>query len=132
MGRLRGVTKWEEFDVLEKVCEALAEVAAPANGSGRPYLTAYQLAIKVDRAHPDLKGHFGGQVGGVGIGQHNSLTEYLAGRLTQLAGDDFPVERASLSGDDVATMSFKATGGGEIANSLLGTEYPTSLFRLRD
>jgi hypothetical protein len=126
------VTKWDELNVLDKVHEALAEVKAPDNGSGRPYLTAYQLAIKVDRAHPDLKHHFGGAVGGAGIGQHNSLTEYLAGRLTQLAGGDFPIERVSLSNVDVATMTFKATGGGEITNSLLGTEYPTSLFRLRD
>jgi hypothetical protein len=126
------VTKWDEFEVLDKVREALAEVEAPANGSGRPYLTAYQLAIRVDRAHPDLKDHFGGTVGGAGIGQHNSMVQYLAGQLTQLAGGDVRIERVALSNDGVASMTFKATGGGEIANSLLGTEYPTSLFRLRD
>ncbi|MFC0543026.1 hypothetical protein [Kutzneria chonburiensis] len=126
------MTKWDELQVLDKVRAALAEVKPSPNGSGRPYLTAYQLAIRVDRAHPGLKHHFGGTVGGAGIGQHNSLTEYLAGQLTQRVSADFPIERVALSNDDVATMTFKATGGGEIANSLLGSEYPTSLFRLRD
>jgi hypothetical protein len=118
--------------MLEKVREALGEAKAPANGSGRPYLTAYQLAIKVDRAHPDLKKHFGGVVGGAGIGRHNSLAEYLAGRLTQLAGEDFPIERAALSNAHTIEMVFRDADGGRVASSLIESGDPLSMFRLRD
>ena len=99
---------------------------------GRPYLTAYQLAIKIDEAWPQLKDEFGGAVGGAGIGRHNSLAEYLAGQLTERIrrGDiPIPVERAALSDYRLAELAFKDASQYRITSSLTGAN-DVSMFRL--
>ena len=40
---------------------------------GRPFLTAHQLAIKVQAAHPEIAGALGVTVGGAGTGSQTSL-----------------------------------------------------------
>jgi hypothetical protein len=127
------VTKWDELDVLEKVRAALREVPEAANGTGRPYMTSYQLAIKIDRDHPEVRRALGLEIGGVGTGSHNSFAQYLGGVLSRRCGEAaFPVEMAYLSNDHVTGANFEAADGKAITSSLTGTGYFTGLFRWRD
>jgi hypothetical protein len=127
------VTKWEEFDVLDKVCEALKEVPRANNGSGRPYMTSYQLAIKIDRDHPEVTQALEVEIGGVGTGRHVSFAQYLGRELSRRSGHaGSPFEMAYLSNDHVTSATFKAADDKKIISSLTGTGFFTSLFRLRD
>ncbi|HEY0494373.1 MAG TPA: hypothetical protein VGD48_01445 [Kutzneria sp.] len=124
---------WRDHKVLELICDALGEVKKAANGSGRAYMTTYQLAIKIDRDHPEVRRALGVGIGGVGTGRHDSFPQYLGRELSRRSGKEgFPVEMAYLSNDHVTTATFEAAGGKEITSSLTGTGYFTSLFRLRD
>lgn len=128
---------WDDHEVGRWVCEALAEVTPPPDPGhhfGQPFVTAYQLAIKVDRDHPEIAVALGVKIGGTGTGSHNSLAQYLARELSQRIShrqDDLPVEGAFLSNDEVAAFSFVAPDGRPVRSSLTGSGYPMSLFRRR-
>ena len=98
---------------------------------GRPFVTAYQLAIRVRALMPGLDM----PVGGEGIGTQRTLTRYLATELSRRIrseGDDCFVEGAQLSSAEVAVMSFRNPDGGDpIRNSNLVPRYDTTMFRLR-
>lgn len=133
MGRLWSVTKWDEFAVLDKVCEALKEVPRANNGSGRAYMTSYQLAIKIDRDHPEVRQALEVEIGGVGTGRHVSFAQYLGRELSRRSGlAGSRVEMAYLSNDHVTSATFEAADDKKIISSLTGTGFFTSLFRLRD
>ncbi|MCX2951027.1 hypothetical protein [Lentzea sp. NEAU-D7] len=121
------MTKWDEHGLLDKVSDALRQ-ASPL------YLSAYQLAIKLERAHPGLAERLGKPLGGAGVGVHNSLTEYLAAQLAgriDREGAAFPVERAHLSSEGVREIRFTGPGGTDLVSSLTGSGYHLSLFRWR-
>ncbi|MFD1146994.1 hypothetical protein [Saccharothrix hoggarensis] len=128
---------WSELDVLDKVCDALRGVTI-ANPSGhhlgRPYMTAYQLAIKLDRDHPEVARTLGVAVGGSGVGRHTSLAQYLARELSQRIGREgevYPVEGAFLSNDHVTALTYATPDGTTITSSRPGTGLDLSMFRLR-
>ena len=62
---------WVDHRVEERVTEILSDVYAHQvdHHFGRPYLTAYQLAIAFARAAPEVVRALGYQVGGEGIGR---------------------------------------------------------------
>ncbi|MGW6932494.1 hypothetical protein ACWGE0_20740 [Lentzea sp. NPDC054927] len=126
---------WEKLSVQDKVCEALGSVTIVNESGhhfGRPYMTAYQLAIKVDRAHPEIAKELKAEVGGTGKGY--SLASYLAQQLSQRiksGGDDYDVEGAFLSNDDVRKLTYAGSNGEPFDSSLTGTGFDISLFRLR-
>ena len=128
---------WTSRAVLDKVCEALDRftIAHPeGHHFGRPFVTAYQLAIRLDEAHPDLKNVLGTEIGGAGTGSRGSLAQYLANQLSRKIkahGDQFPVEGAYVSNDYVVEMTFRGPDGHERSSSLVGSGYDLSLFRLR-
>jgi hypothetical protein len=127
------VNTWVELDVLDKICAALGEVKEAANGIGRPYMTAYQLAIKIERDHPEVRQALKVDLGGIGTGRHVSFAQYLGRELSRRHDDaDFPVEMAYLSNDHATNMKFKTADDDEVISSLTGTGFFTSLFRLRD
>lgn len=114
---------WDDHKILSKVEAAL-------NTKGRPYMTSYQLAIKLERANPGLAESLGKPLGGAGVGSPNSLAEYLAGQLvTRIKHTSIPVEGAFLSNDEVRDIRFAHPDGGEIVSSLTGTGLPVSIFR---
>lgn len=121
------MSKWDDHDIQDKVTAALDQ-------DGRPYLTAYQLAIKLERSHPGLSEKLGKPLGGVGVGVRNSLAEYLgaqlAGRIDR-EGAAFPVERAHLSREDVREIRFAGVDGNDLVSSVTGSGYHLSLYRLR-
>jgi hypothetical protein len=79
------MSKWQELDIEDKIIRILKEIpdAAPEHHLGRPFLTAYQIAIEFARRHPEETDQLGFPIGGAGTGQRNSLAQYLAGQLSR-------------------------------------------------
>ena len=127
---------WEQHDLTAKVVEALEAVHCnnDEHHFGRPYVTAYQLAIELQRVHPETVAAIGKPLGGSGTGQHDSLAQYLANELSRqikAQAAEHPVEGAFLSNQNGRSMTFTALDGTEITSSLVGTGFDSSLFRLR-
>ena len=127
---------WEQHDLTTKVVEVLHGVHCnnDQHHFGRPYITAYQLAIELQRVHPETADAIGKPLGGSGVGQHNSLAQYLANELSRrikAQGAYFPVEGAFLSNENARSMTFTAANGDAVTSSLVGTGFDLSLFRLR-
>ena len=131
---LTSMSVWDQHDVLNAVVAALGTV--PTSSSyhhfGRPWITAYQLAIKVHTADPTLAASLGVTVGGQGTGKHTSLSQYLARELSRNIkkhGDAYPVRGAFLSNQLVRSIELEGPEG-PVTSSLTGTPYDLSLFRL--
>jgi hypothetical protein len=78
------MSNWQTYQLAEKITAILAEVPDYAQGHhlGRPFLTAYQIAIALAHRYPDVVASLGYPIGGAGTGQHNSLAQYIAQRLS--------------------------------------------------
>jgi hypothetical protein len=128
---------WVEQAIEAKICEALRDITIvneDGHHFGRPYMTAYQLAIKLHRAHPEVAEALGVDVGGNGVGSRNSLAQYLARELSRRikgAGGNHPIEGAFLSNDHVRSLTYDGPEGEALTSSLTGTGFDVSLFRLR-
>lgn len=127
--------KWQELDIEEKIIQILSEVPviAPEHHLGRPFVTAYQIAIEFASRYPEETAQLDKPIGGAGTGQRDSLAQYLAnilsrristGRLTRIEG-------GFLSNQHLHDISFE-TDGGVIHSSLTDTSHALSMFRLRD
>jgi len=125
-------TLWQQYDIENRIIQILREVEDEGHHFGRPFLTAYQLAIEFDRRHHDIVRDCGYQVGGAGIGERNSLAQYLALELSRHIKDnpDYPIEGAFISNQDVRELSYNY-GQEVVTSSLTGSGYGLSMFRLR-
>jgi hypothetical protein len=123
---------WEQHNIENRLIRILREVDDEGHHFDRPFLTAYQLAMEFDRRHHDIVVDCGYQVGGAGIGERNSLAQYLAGELSRRTRDDpdYPIEGAFISNQDVKELSYNY-GQEVITSSLTGSGYGLSMFRLR-
>jgi hypothetical protein len=123
---------WEQHNIENRVIRILREVDDEGHHFGRPFLTAYQLAIEFDRRHHDIVIQLGKQVGGAGTGERTSLAQYLALELSRLIKDnpDYPIEGAFISNQDVGELSYNY-GTRVITSSVTGSGYSLSMFRLR-
>jgi hypothetical protein len=128
---------WEEQGVEAAVLEALGDVHLnnpDGHHFGRPYLTAYQLAIAVNAGRPEIAATLGVTVGGRGTGAHNSLAQYLARELSariKRHGDDYPLEGAFVSNEHLTSLTYRDADGQAITSSLTGSGFDLSLFRAR-
>jgi hypothetical protein len=126
---------WAELDVLERVQEVLDDVpVGEPHVFGRPFISAYQLAIEVDRRYPEIREALGTDLGGAGIGARSSFSQYLARELSRRIGADhaYPVEGAFLDNMHVDLLRFRDAGGAPVVSSLTDSGYDLSLFRRRD
>ena len=130
------VTIWAEHDVEARILEVLGDVPTTndAHHFGRPYMSAYQLAIELHRRYPAVAKALGRPVGGAGVGRRNSLAQYLAKQLSDRNRDDdhYPVEGAFITNQDVLRLSYQGPDGAPVTSSLTGSGFELSLFRLRD
>lgn len=112
---------WEEYDFEAKVSEILSSVDYfnPTHHFGKPFLSAYQLAIEFAKKYPDIVRDLGYQIGGKGIGVQVSLAQYIAGQLSRniKAGKIVHIEGAFLSNVHLKDISFN-NQGNEIRSSL--------------
>jgi hypothetical protein len=127
---------WEQYRVEDLIVEILQDTvdrARPEHHLGGPYLTGYQLAIKLHQWHRDVAIRLNPNIGGSGTGSRTSLVQYLAGELSsriQRHGNDYPIEGAFLSNNHVTALSY-AGPAGKIDSSLTGSGMDLALFRLR-
>lgn len=123
---------WEEYRIGDIVNQILAEVSDENHHFGRPFLTAYQLAIEFDNRHHDIVHRLSKEVGGAGIGEHTSLAQYLALELSRQIRDNpnYPVEGAFISNRYVRELSYNHDNM-VVTSSLTGTGYSLSMFRSR-
>jgi hypothetical protein len=129
------MSKWQELNIEEKITQILRDIpdAAPEHHLGRPFLTAYQIAIEFAGRHPEDAAQLGFPIGGAGTGQRNSLVQYLAGQLSRNinAGRLTDIEGGFLSNQHLNDISFDVDGE-IIHSSLTTTSFTLSMFRLRD
>lgn len=128
------MSEWQELDLEQKVLLILRNVpdASADHHLGRPFLTAYQIAIEFAARYPEDTRRLGFPIGGVGTGQRNSLAQYLAGQLSRniSAGRMTEIEGGFLSNQHLNDITFQG-GEGTIRSSLTGSGFTLSMFRLR-
>lgn len=129
---------WEEHGLTEKISDVISAVHLNTDEPhpfGRPYVTAYQIAIALEAMFPETVRSIGKPVGGKGIGQHNSLAQYLAGELSRqikAQREDHPIEGAFVSNEHVSEIRYERDSGESVVSSLTGTPYDLAVFRLRE
>jgi hypothetical protein len=127
------MSKWEELDFENKIVDILrdAERHPVEHHFGLPFLTAYQIAISFAQRYTHDVQTLGFPVGGEGIGQRNSLAQYLARELSRRihSGSIRNIEGRFLSNQFLEKISF-LNRNEIIVSSLTDTQYPLSMFRL--
>ena len=125
---------WSDYDVEAKVIDVLGHVhlVNDYHHFGRPYISAYQVAIALDARYPEVAQALGVRIGGVGTGERDSLSQYLARELSRrIKGDPgYPVQGAFMSNEAVHELSYDTPRGERVTSSLTGTGFDLSLFRL--
>ena len=126
---------WEANCLEQKVIQVLERITYfnASHHFGRPFVTAYQLAILFKQRFPDEFDAFGHPLGGMGSGAQFSLTSYLAGQLSKRIGNGeiTSVEGRFLSNRQLLGIRFD-DHGETITSSLTNSQYDVSMFRLRD
>ena len=124
---------WANHDIHAKLTTILAAMHSHDHHFGRPLLTAYQLAIEFAARYPAETTALGYPIGGLGTGQQNSLSQYLARELSQRikAGTVADIEGLFLSNLHLNDVRFD-TDAGVISSSLTQTPYTLSLYRLKE
>jgi len=99
---------------------------------GRPFMTAYQIAIEFARAYPHQFELLRKEVGGKGTGVRHSVSQYLANELSRKiqAGQIVNVEGAFLSNRYINKLSFH-NAPSDVESSISGNRASLSMFRLR-
>ena len=124
---------WEDNDLEQKIVDVLADVtyAKPDHHFGRPFVTAYQLAILFRERYPEEYERFGHPVGGKGSGVQYSLASYLAGQLSRKirSGQVTRVKGSFLSNEHLLRIEFD-DAGETVASSSTYSQYDLSMFRL--
>jgi|APHig6443718053_1056840.scaffolds.fasta_scaffold192033_2 hypothetical protein len=125
------MSDWKRFDIETKIKNILSKekVQGVGNSLGRSYVTIYQIAIEFEKDYPDITKKLGfdeNTVGGKDMGQHNSLTQYLALQLGKHIKELEWLDGGSISNYLLKDIVFE----NNIQSSLTTTGYPLSIFRL--
>ncbi len=131
---MSSMSNWRRHNFEEKVNQILADVRYhdPAHHFGRPFLTAYQLAIEFASRFPEDVERLGYQIGGEGIGERVSLAQYLARQLSAEINAEriTNIEGGFLSNRYLSEITFD-NKGTPLRSSLTNTQFDLSMFRLR-
>jgi hypothetical protein len=127
------MSNWNSYNIETKVRVILSEVEYhnPKHHFGRPFMTAYQLAIEFARRYPQEFVNLGYPIGGRGSGVQISLALYLArqlsARIKSVKITD--IEGGFLSNLHLDNITF-GNVGQKIESSLTKTNADLSMFRL--
>jgi hypothetical protein len=79
------MSDWQQHALQDKIVQILAAVPEykTEHHFERPYLSAYQIAIKIAEQHPTEFSQMGRLIGGSGAGEQNSLAWYIADQLSK-------------------------------------------------
>lgn len=124
---------WADNHMDNLITEILGGVEDEGHHFGRPFLTAYQLAIEFDKEHDNVAERLDKEIGGADTGRRDSIAQYLALELSRQIRDNsnYPVEGAFLSNRYVRELSYNYEGD-VIRSSLTGSQPSLSMFRLRE
>lgn len=129
------MSTWVDEDVERKVVDILRDVPTinRTHHFGRPFISAYQLAVALHRRYPEVAAALNQPLGGAGVGRRNSLAQYLAKQLSDRIRRDpsYPVDGAFISNQDVMEIAYQAPDDTRVTSSLTGSGYDLSLFRIR-
>ena len=106
-------TKWEIYELSEKILQILdIEASKPNHHFGRPFLTAYQIAILFKNMFPETYAQLNTPIGGKGTGNNHSLAQYIARNLSQQIkkGDLLNIEGRFLCMNIVDNLRFNNFG----------------------
>lgn len=131
------VSLWEEHTMTDRIVSVLDAVhinSPEGHHFGRPFVSSYQIAIRLLEADPTLSESLDLDVGGRGTGRHVSLAQYVGQNLSrQIRADPMHrIEGAFMSSELVRQVVYRRPGGEEdVVSSLSGTDFDMALFRLR-
>ena len=124
---------WNDFSLEHRIREIL-DVAGRRKDHhfGRPFLTAYQIAISFAERHRQDMDSIGKQIGGRGTGLSHSLAQYFANQLSRRlsTGRITGIEGRFLHGTHLRTLQYRSPDGD--IESSTGTAADLSMFRLID
>ena len=120
---------WQDHAIESRIREILASVPDRRHHFGRPFLSAYQIAIAFDQRHPQAAALIAKPVGGRHTGRHDSLAKYFANQLSgRIRNGQLPgIEGRYLNGRFLESLRYD--NGGETVASSLGRAN-MSIFRL--
>ena len=125
---------WQRFSFESHIREILNDVPLHPKGHhfGRPFLTAYQIAIEFAERYPNDCKSIGKPIGGKGTGQKNSLAQYLARELSQRikSGKLIDIEGRFIHEAHLNKLEY-CSKKGKIESSV-GPDADLSMFRLID
>jgi hypothetical protein len=127
------VSNWNQFDFENRIRNILSsKVYKPERNHhfGRPFMTAYQIAIEFNMLYPNVAHLMAYQVGGKGTNQHVSLSQYIALQLSQRIKSNqiTDIEGGFLSNNYINKFEFN-NNGIDLKSSLIGTDYDHAIFR---
>ncbi|MBI5204930.1 MAG: hypothetical protein HZA11_08440 [Nitrospirae bacterium] len=124
---------WNEMQVADRILAILREEVYPQEDHhfGRPFLTAYQIAIELHRRHSEIATRLDHPIGGRDTGLPYSLAQYVGRELSRRIPEELPqIEGGFLSNTHLANIVFNFEDG-QIESSLTDTQYGVSMYRLR-
>lgn len=124
---------WDEYSIEPRIRQILDETSRKQDHHfGRPFLTAYQIAIAFEKAHPKDAKRIGKPVDGKGTGQKDSLAQYLAWQLSRRikSGELADIEGRFLHRQHLRSLEYDSEEG--IVESSLRQSSDLSMFCLTD
>ena len=120
---------WQDHLIETRVREILASVPGDGHHFGRPFLSAYQIAIAFDQRYPHEAAVIAKPVGGKDTGRRDSLAAYFANQLSRRIrnGTLTCIEGRFLNGQFLECFEYR--NHGETVASSLG-QANMSIFRL--
>lgn len=121
---------WKSENIEAKVINILQNINTPdSHHFGRPFVSAYQLAIDFEKNYPDTVNKLGLEMGGKGSGLYKSLPQYLALQISKHIST-LPLEASFLCSKYVDEFRFNYDH--ELVSSLNDSQYGLSMFRLKE
>ena len=128
------MSNWQRFSIESRIRKILLDVPPRKSGHhfGRPFLTAYQIAICFAKRYPGDYAAIGKEIGGKATGQKDSLAKYFANQLSRRikSGALTGIEGRFLNLRHLRTLEFDFRG--RCIKSSLGSSSELSMFRLAD
>ena len=120
---------WQDHSIEPRIRDILASVPDEGHDFGRPFLSAYQIAIAFDQRFRREANLIAKPVGGKDTGRHDSLARYFANQLSRrIRHGTLPdIEGRFLNGRFLGSLKYD-NGGDTVASSL--GEANLSIFRL--
>lgn len=124
---------WDDYSIETRIRDIL-DVPPRREGHhfGRPFLTAYQIAILFAEQYPKDLDAIGKEVGGRGAGPSQSLAQYFADQLSKRlkAGRLLGIEGRFLHSIRMKRLEYHSPDGDVVSST--GTASELSMFRLAD